>query len=438
MHAIPDEQKIELLQELTESTMSRFFYKMEMPQTEYSYVTHIAKTDDKMPDGTLKDVDGEKAFLHSHVVLAATIPGDGNVREPYKLYGNDLSKLHEAGREALEDIWTRELGRERVQELNQELEELTRYIEELNQERYSIEGQDIDKALSELTFNNELIENNRNKNQAFLEQLREQRLRENQEIGISEFPEQAIIEPMYENREFEFLDQEPLTIPGNYIEQDTHVDNDIIEVSVFTHQEIELPVYESREPEQPNQEPIHELIQQVSFQHDEIEELLAIERELAEENLHEQESADEKYLITEKSQEESEHETAINAYEDLAELLEEYEKQPMKQRSRDQIEELIEEYEDLYKLEANEQLDITQEDDLERLLADYEEIAATKGQTELSNRDLTDLLAEIDDTQTARLPDEQEIENYLNSLDQNQQMDNTPNITDDYDDYPDL
>jgi hypothetical protein len=131
MAAIDPERRLDVLRELTEATVENWFEHLNLPTPEYAYVCHEAQPSDLRPDGQTKDeAHLSDSYLHSHVVLAATVPGLEQPREVYKIYEKQLRTLHEAGREALEQIWERELGAERVAELNQELEERTqRYLE---------------------------------------------------------------------------------------------------------------------------------------------------------------------------------------------------------------------------------------------------------------------------------------------------------------------
>jgi len=131
MEAIPEDRRADVLRELTESTVENWFERMDLPTAEYAFVLHESEPTDTRPDGRLKDeTQLSQSYLHSHVVLAATVPGFEQDREGYKVYDKQIRALHEAGRDAMEQIWQRELGVERVAELNQELEERTqKYLE---------------------------------------------------------------------------------------------------------------------------------------------------------------------------------------------------------------------------------------------------------------------------------------------------------------------
>lgn len=138
MHALPAERRVDVLRELTENTLEGWFERMNLPTAEYSYVIHESEAAETRPDGRLKDAENlSNSYLHSHIVLAATVPGLDEERQAYKVYDKQIGWLHEAGREAMEQIWTRELGVERVAELNAELDERTqRYLElDAEQER---------------------------------------------------------------------------------------------------------------------------------------------------------------------------------------------------------------------------------------------------------------------------------------------------------------
>jgi len=125
MQAIPEERRMDVLHELTEATVDGWFEEMDKPITEYSHILHRAETADERPDGQLKDRDSGVEFLHTHVIVAPTYEEIDGSRQPYKVYSKQLQQLHEVAREEMERIWTRELGPERVAELNQQLEEMT-------------------------------------------------------------------------------------------------------------------------------------------------------------------------------------------------------------------------------------------------------------------------------------------------------------------------
>ena len=157
MQALPEHRRLPVLAELTETTLERWFDAMQLPTAEHSYVIHRGLSKDKRPDGLTKDVDGEQEFLHSHVVMAATVPGFEADREKYWVGKRQLPMLHEAAREAMEHIWTRELGAERVQQLNTELEAKVQHLRELNEERQqqavqraTPDNQTVTKALDEI------------------------------------------------------------------------------------------------------------------------------------------------------------------------------------------------------------------------------------------------------------------------------------------------
>lgn len=122
MNAIPSPRRVAILAELTEATMDRWFEAMNLPTAEHSYVIHRGLTKDKLPDGTDKSVVTGREFLHSHVVLAPTITGFETDRQRYWVGKKQLPLLHQASRDAMEHIWTRELGVEKVQQLNLALE----------------------------------------------------------------------------------------------------------------------------------------------------------------------------------------------------------------------------------------------------------------------------------------------------------------------------
>jgi hypothetical protein len=133
MAAIPEDRRLDVLHELTETTIDSWFEQMNLPTAEYAYVCHESEPSDMRPDGTPKDEPQlSDTYLHSHVTLAATVPGFEQAREGYKVYDRQIQALHEAGRTAMAHIWERELGVERVAELTQELEERTQRYAELD------------------------------------------------------------------------------------------------------------------------------------------------------------------------------------------------------------------------------------------------------------------------------------------------------------------
>ena len=125
MQAIPEDRRLDVLHELTEATVDGWFEEMDKPTPEHSYILHRAETADERPDGQLKDRDSGMEFLHAHVIVAPTSEEIDGSRQPYKVYSKQLKQLHEVARNEMERIWTRELGPERVAELNQQLEEMT-------------------------------------------------------------------------------------------------------------------------------------------------------------------------------------------------------------------------------------------------------------------------------------------------------------------------
>ena len=125
MQAIPEDRRMDVLHELTEATVDGWFEEMDKPTPEHSYILHRAETADERPDGQLKDRDSGVEFLHAHVIVAPTYEEVDASRQPYKVYSKQLQQLHEVARNEMERIWARELGPERVAELNQQLEEMT-------------------------------------------------------------------------------------------------------------------------------------------------------------------------------------------------------------------------------------------------------------------------------------------------------------------------
>jgi hypothetical protein len=128
MQAIPEDRRLDVLHELTEATVDGWFEEMDKPTPEHSHILHRAETADERPDGQLKDRDSGMEFLHAHAIVAPTYESVDASRQPYKVYGKQLQQLHEVARDEMERIWTRELGPERVAELNQQLEEMTELL----------------------------------------------------------------------------------------------------------------------------------------------------------------------------------------------------------------------------------------------------------------------------------------------------------------------
>jgi len=135
MAAIPPDVRMAIMAELTDSTVERWFEEMRLLQAEYSFVVHKGEVKTDRPDGIEQE---NKEFLHSHVVLAATTPGFSQERDNYKVYKEQLEILHQVSVEEMEHIWTRELGVERVQELNQDLEDLTAELRRIDLEKSQI------------------------------------------------------------------------------------------------------------------------------------------------------------------------------------------------------------------------------------------------------------------------------------------------------------
>lgn len=125
MNAIPPSRRVAVLAELTEATIDRWFESMNLPTAEHSYVIHRGMSKANLPDGSHKSVATGREFLHSHVVLAPTVSGLETDRQRYWVGKKELPLLHQASRDAMEHIWTRELGVEKVQQLNLALEQRT-------------------------------------------------------------------------------------------------------------------------------------------------------------------------------------------------------------------------------------------------------------------------------------------------------------------------
>lgn len=135
MAAIPSDMRMAVMAELTDATVERWFEEMRLPQAEYAFVVHKGEVKTDRPDGIEQE---NKEFVHSHVILAATTPGFSQERDNYKVYKEQLETLHQVSVEEMERIWTRELGVERVQELNQDLEDLTAELKQIDLEKSQI------------------------------------------------------------------------------------------------------------------------------------------------------------------------------------------------------------------------------------------------------------------------------------------------------------
>ncbi|MEO1666695.1 MAG: hypothetical protein AAFU54_18805 [Chloroflexota bacterium] len=154
MAAIPPDMRPAIMAELTDATVERWFEEMRLPTAEYSYVVHQGEVKNDRPDGIEQE---NKEFTHSHVVIAPTVPGMTQERENYKVYKEQIQQLHQVAAEEMERIWTRELGPERVQDLNQDLEDLTARLKERDLEHTQITPPeqemtqlDIDEAMLEI------------------------------------------------------------------------------------------------------------------------------------------------------------------------------------------------------------------------------------------------------------------------------------------------
>jgi hypothetical protein len=148
MQAIEPERRVGVLRELTEKTVEGWFEGMDLPTPEFSYVVHEAQPSATRPDGRLKDEGQTASYLHTHVVLAPTVWGLEREREAYKVYDKQIGLLHEAGRDALTAIWERELGVERLAELQSELAERDLRQRELDRQH---EQAELEKLLAEQT-----------------------------------------------------------------------------------------------------------------------------------------------------------------------------------------------------------------------------------------------------------------------------------------------
>jgi len=134
MHAIPEERRVAVLGELTDTIMDQWFERMDLPTPAYAFVAHESQPSDERPDGRIKEDAAGLSYLHTHVVMAATVPGLATEREGYKVYNRHLEMLHEASREAMRAIWEREIGVERYAELQADLEARDRYQRQLDQQ----------------------------------------------------------------------------------------------------------------------------------------------------------------------------------------------------------------------------------------------------------------------------------------------------------------
>lgn len=154
MQAIPADRRAAVMEELTEATVDRWFEAMNLPTAEYAFVVHQGEVKNDRPDEIEQN---NREFVHSHVVLAATVQGLTEERDNYKVYKEQLEQLHQVSAEEMERIWTRELGAERITELNQELADLTERLQEIDEarERAAIEQatptqRDVDETMLEI------------------------------------------------------------------------------------------------------------------------------------------------------------------------------------------------------------------------------------------------------------------------------------------------
>ena len=139
MQAIDPDKRVDVLRELTEKTLDNWFERMDLPTPEYSYVVHESQPSETRPDGRLKDEMQTDGYLHTHVVLAPTAAGLERERELYKVYDKQVNWLHEAGRDAVQEIWEREIGVERFAELQTELGERDLRQKELDRQHEQAE-----------------------------------------------------------------------------------------------------------------------------------------------------------------------------------------------------------------------------------------------------------------------------------------------------------
>jgi hypothetical protein len=147
MAAIPEARRVDVLRELTSDTVEAWFERMDLPTAEHAFVIHDSRPSDERPDGHDKDeAHLSEHYLHSHVVLAATVAGLGE-RETYGVYREQIQQLHEVGRDAMARIWERELGAERVAELDAELAERAERYQRLDAEREQALAHEDDVAL---------------------------------------------------------------------------------------------------------------------------------------------------------------------------------------------------------------------------------------------------------------------------------------------------
>lgn len=151
MQAIEPDRQEQVLAELTIATVEQFFEDADLPAPHYSLILHHGAVSETRPNGEEIDEDlkrGDMPYLHAHVVLSPTLAGKDYEKESYFLCRDEaaanrskqrnplaLTNLHEAARENMEHIWERELGRERVQQLNQDLEEKVEDLQRRDRDR---------------------------------------------------------------------------------------------------------------------------------------------------------------------------------------------------------------------------------------------------------------------------------------------------------------
>jgi hypothetical protein len=109
MKHVPDEKRFEIVRNVTEQTLERWYSDNGWGQPEYSYVIH-----DKH-----RVADGEQ-MVHSHVITPATIPVDeaGELgRIDHYVTRPHIRDLHRTTAEAFEEELGRVLGKDKAQEL---------------------------------------------------------------------------------------------------------------------------------------------------------------------------------------------------------------------------------------------------------------------------------------------------------------------------------
>jgi hypothetical protein len=108
MTALPPAKRQTALRDLTESMIEGYFAARELPVPEYAFVIHDPQT------------EGGVQRMHSHVFFPATVP-DLEGRRAYDLRRKQMPEFHVVRDQTITQFWTRLVGAERLNELDQQL-----------------------------------------------------------------------------------------------------------------------------------------------------------------------------------------------------------------------------------------------------------------------------------------------------------------------------